>query len=155
MAFLYRRPSLCQWSEGSFRQRVVDIHGKLSGKLSATSEQEGVSCYSIISHNLPSHFHVIHRLLIQLHPFTACISVDAVAAYVPLCTAICCLWPHGCPQSTFRLGAPVHTHTPVTAPPPQQWAWMASFCISQSSAFSPDTGCVALQGLRLTLFSFL
>lgn len=87
MVFLHRRSSLCRWSEGSFRQGVADT----CGKLSASSEHEGVSCGSL-SHSLPSHLHVILRLsTLHLHPSTACISTDAAAA-------------------PFSLSAPVHSN---------------------------------------------
>lgn len=146
MVFLHRRPSLCQWLEGSFRQGVADTYGKLSG----TSEQEGVSCGSV-SHSLPSRLRVSPRLsILQLHPFTACITVDAAAPF-SLCAPVhsnLLSVTTGLPSVQSQCPSP-HPH--ITA---STTGW-PSFGISESSAFSPDTGRLALLGLGLTLSSFL
>lgn len=148
MVFLHRRPSLCQWLEGSFRQGVADTHGKLSG----TSEQEGVSCGSF-SHSLPSRLRVSPRLsTLQLHPFTACITVDAMAPF-SLCAPVhsnLLSVTTGLPSVHLSLSALVHTHTSVTALPPQQ-----DGLHSASLRALPSQQTQVVLGLRLTLFSFL
>lgn len=141
MIFLHRGPGQCQRSEDSFRRESAGTRGKLSGK---------VRCDSI-SHNQPSHLHVIHGpSTTRLRSFT---TAAPLGLGVRPCAQQSAVYGHevalSAPAASGVLVAITHLSRLSVLSPRQLARLTCTLHLSQLS-LPHHTGCGALLGLGLT-----